>query len=66
MSKDFGLNLNYENMITENLLSYPITKLIDGTAEKDGIDTKNPERRLFALGGSAFLSQFCCVDFTCI
>ena len=56
MADDLARVLNYENMITDNLLSYPITKLIDMSVQRDGIDTNNPKRRLIAFGSSTFLS----------
>lgn len=49
---------NYENMITENLLSYPITSAIKSAARDDGVDVDAFKTQVLSLGSSAFMSGF--------
>ena len=49
----------YSTMITDHLIAWPITRLIDKSAELDGIDTKDAARRLLAEGCSAFMGILC-------
>ena len=50
--------INYENMITENLLSYPITSFIKEAGRKDGIDVDHIKTKLLAGGSSLFMASF--------